>query len=62
MMYIERTTREQNIIKKAYDFEIKAIEEGDSSRNPWFDEIHTWVDGKEIWEAINVAVELATRH
>ena len=59
MMYTERTTQEQTTIKNAYDFEIKAIEENDSSRNPFFDEIMGWKDGKEVWEAINVAVELA---
>ena len=59
MMYTERSEHEQNVITKAYNFEIKGIEECDSSRNPWFDEIHTWVDGKEVWEGINVAVEMA---
>lgn len=59
MMYAEKTTQEQATIKNAYDFEIKAIEENNSSRNPFFDEIMEWKDGKEVWEAVNVAVELA---
>ena len=59
MMYTERNKHEQEVITKAYNFEIKAIEENDSSRNPWFDEIMRWTDGKEVWEGINVAVEMA---
>ena len=59
MMYTERNEHEQEVITKAYNFEIKAIEENDSSRNPWFDEIMEWTDGKEVWEGINVAVEMA---
>ena len=59
MMYTERNEHEQEVITKAYNFEIKAIEENDSSRNPWFDEIMSWTDGKEVWEEINVAVEMA---
>lgn len=59
MKYTERNEHEQEVITKAYDFEIKAIEENDSSKNPWFDEIMGWTDGKEVWEGINVAVEMA---
>lgn len=59
MMYTERNKHEQEVITKAYNFEIKAIEENDSSRNPWFDEIMEWTDGREVWEGINVAVEMA---
>jgi len=59
MMYTERNEHEQEVITKAYNFEIKAIEENDSSRNPWFDEIMEWTDGREVWEGINVAVEMA---
>lgn len=59
MMYTERNKHEQEVIAKAYNFEIKAIEENDSSKNPWFDEIMNLKDGKEVWEGINVAVEMA---
>ena len=61
MMYFERPQNEQNIIRMAYDFEINAIEECDITRNPWFDEIQTWEDGKIVWSAISDAVEMAYR-
>ena len=61
MTYFERTKNEQNIITKAYEFEINAIEECDATRNPWFDEIMTWEDGKDVWSAINEAVEMFYR-
>lgn len=57
--FTQRTTEQQNIIRKAYDFEIEAIANGDSSRNPWFDTIMAMPDGEELWEAINVAIEMA---
>lgn len=56
MMFIERPLHEQKVIANAYDFEIKAIEECDATRNPWFDEIMAWEDGKTIWSAIDEAV------
>ena len=59
MMYIARTQSEKDIIAQAYEFEIKAIEEDDSSRNPWFDEIMGWKDGKAVWSAIDEAVAMA---
>ena len=58
MMYSERNAHEQEVITKAYDFEIRAVEECDSSRNPWFDEIMAWPDGKEVWNAIDTAVAM----
>lgn len=57
--FTQRTPAQQDIIRKAYDFEIKAIEKGDSSRNPWFDTIKAMPDGNALWEAINEAVEMA---
>ena len=57
--FTQRTTEQQNIIRKAYDFEIEGIANCDSSRNPWFDAIMAMPDGEELWEAINVAVEMA---
>ena len=55
MMYFERPQHEQDVIAKAYDFEVKAIEECDATRNPWFDEIMAWEDGKAVWSAIDEA-------
>ena len=57
--FFNRTTAEQNIIRAAYDFEIKAIENGDASMNPMLETIKAMDDGDEIWEAINTAVEMA---
>ena len=57
--FTQRTTEQKNIIRKAYDFEIEAIANCDSSRNPWFDTITAMPDGDILWEAINVAVEMA---
>ena len=57
--FTQRTTEQQNIIRKAYDFELEAIANCDSSRNPWFDTIMAMPDGEERWEAINVAIEMA---
>ena len=58
MMYFERPQHEQDVIAKAYDFEVKAIEECDATRNPWFDEIMAWKDGKAVWSAIDEALAM----
>lgn len=58
MTFTNRPQNEQKIIAQTYDFEIKAIDECDGSRNPWFDEIMTWADGSVVWEAINEAVSM----
>lgn len=52
-----KMTRKE-IIRNAYDFEIEAIENDDLSKNPYFDMIKEFEDGDEIWEAINVAIEM----
>lgn len=57
--FTQRTPAQQDIIRKAYDFEIKAIAEGNSSRNPWFDTIKAMPDGDALWKAIDEAVEMA---
>ena len=62
MMYMNRLQYEQQVIAQAYDFEVKAIEECDATRNPWFDEIKSWADGSEVWEAINEAVAMRYSH
>lgn len=53
--FFNRTTTEQEIIRKAYDFEIKAIENGSSERNPYTEVIKAM----GLWEALNEAVEMA---
>ena len=58
MMFIERPLQEQKVIANAYNFEIKAIEECDATRNPWFDEIMAWEDGKAVWSTIDEAVAM----
>ena len=56
--YFDRTPAEQEIIRKAYDFEIKAIEELSSERNPYTEAIKAM----GLWEALNEAVEMAYHH
>lgn len=58
MMYFDRPQHEQDVITKAYNFEVKAIEECDATRNPWFDEIMAWEDGKAVWSAIDEALAM----
>lgn len=53
--FFNRTTAEQEIIRKAYDFEIEAIEKNSSERNPYTDAIKAM----GLWEALNEAVEMA---
>lgn len=57
--FTDRTKSEQDIIRKAYQFEIESIANCDSSRNPWFDTIKAMEEGEDVWEAINIAVEMA---
>ncbi len=46
---------EQEIIRKAYDFEVKAIEDGSSEPNPYKDA----VKNMGLWEALEEALEEA---
>ena len=55
MTYFDRTPTEQEIIRKAYDFEVNAIETGDCSPNPYLKAIKTM----GLWEALNEAIEEA---
>ena len=57
--FTNRTKSEQDIIRKAYQFEMEAIENCDSTTNPYFHIIKAMEDGENVWEAINVAVEMA---
>ena len=52
--WFERTTKEKDIINKAYDFEINAIEPLDNTPNPYVEEIKAM----GLWEAFNEAVEM----
>ena len=52
--YFERTTEEQEIIRKAYDFEIEAIRKNSWDENPYGDAVRAM----GLWEAINEAVEM----
>ena len=52
--FFDRTASEQEIIRLAYDFEIEAIEQTSSARNPYAEAIKAM----GLWEALNEAVEL----
>ena len=54
-LFINRTPAEQEIIRKAYDFEIAAIEAESSERNPYAKDLRAM----GLWEALNEAVEMA---
>ena len=53
--FFERTPAEQEIIAKAYEFEIEAIETESTERNPYLKDIRAM----GLWEAFNEAVEMA---
>lgn len=57
--FIRLTKEKEDITRKAYKFELEAIKNGDSSENPYFNAIMAMPDGKALWEAINLAVEMA---
>lgn len=54
----ERTAEEQEIINKAYEFEIKACEAGVYDDNPYQDAIIEM----GLWDAFNDAVEMHFGH
>lgn len=58
-IFFDRTPAEQAIIREAYNFEIRAIKKEDSSSNPLFETVKAMENGDEVWDAINLAVELA---
>ena len=53
--YYSRSIEEQEIIRKAYDFEIAAIESGSAESNPYAG----MLKAMGLWEAISDAVEMA---
>lgn len=58
ILFMERPEKEQDIIREAYKFEIEAIMEGRADENPFVTTIREMREGKYVWEAINIAVEL----
>lgn len=53
--FFNRTAEEQELIRKAYDFEIEAIEKDSPEGNPYRETLKTM----GLWEAIEEAVEMA---
>lgn len=53
--FLNRSIEEQDIIRKAYDFEIEAIHSNNPAANPYFDTLKAL----GLWEALNEAVEMA---
>lgn len=53
--FFNRTSTEQELIRKAYDFEIEAIKKNSITRNPY----RKAVEALGLWEAIEEAVEMA---
>lgn len=57
--FTERTEREQTLIRRAYEWEVDAINREDAGRNPYYDGIIALREGRELWEAIDEALWLA---
>jgi len=55
ILFTDRTPAEQEIIRKAYEFEIAAIEAESSERNPYTKILRAM----GLWEALDEAVEMA---
>lgn len=53
--FINLTSAEQEIIRKAYEFELAAIANEDAARNPYTDILQAM----GLWEALDEAVEMA---
>ena len=53
--FYERTTAEQEIIAKAYEFEVAAIETESTEPNPYTETLKAM----GLWEALNEALEMA---
>lgn len=54
ILYFNRSAAEQDIIRKAYDFEVAAIEAESSERNPYAEAIQAM----GLWEVLNEALEM----
>lgn len=53
--FFNRTTAEQELIRKAYDFEIEAIATDSTAPNPY----KKAVKALGLWEAVEEALEMA---
>lgn len=58
LKFWERSKEERELIKNAYAAEIELIDSLSSDTNPYYKELLKLSDGKDIWEAINFAIEL----
>ena len=56
--FFEHTPAEQEIITKAYEFEVAAIEAESTERNPYFEAIKAM----GLLEALDEALEMAYNH
>lgn len=57
--YMNRTTAEQEIIRKAYEFELEALRNESDEPNPYFQAVRAMDDGKAVWFAISDAISMA---
>ena len=55
--FYDRTTSEQELVRKAYEFEVESIEACSSEPNPYGDA----VKAMGLWEALEEALEEAYR-
>lgn len=60
ILFWERTTQEQIIVRKAYEFEVFCIEQDSplTTKNPYREAILQMQEGNIVWEAINIALEM----
>lgn len=54
ILYFNRSAAARDIIRKAYDFEVAAIEAESSERNPYFEALQAM----GLWEVLNEALEM----
>lgn len=54
-LFFSRPAAEQDIIRKAYEFELEAIRTDSAERNPYVKAIQAM----GLWDAFNEAVEMA---
>ena len=65
MTYFARNNFEKDTIRRAYEFEINAIEfmkttgQIDNRPNPYKETVLSMADGEKVWEAIEEAIEMA---
>lgn len=59
--FYERTTYEQELIRKVYEFESEGIRNESWAPNPYMAELKALPDGAELLEAIEEALEMEFR-